>query len=1154
MKHLALRWLSTLLLLAWALAAQAQTCSPYMGQVRINEVRVGSSNKSAKTNQVELFNSAGVAPSVWAGWQLVVYYKSSATATPVKKGGYLLSTGFVAAGAFIYNNNKLLFLRNRSSRLTDVALVDASGAFIDYIAIEGRIQTVPACLGTPKVVDATATSDAKADIARVTDGGAWPAAVANVTAHTIGASNTCTAGGADLVVNNSVDITDPIINTSTVTYTVNVLNKSCTAAVNGIVITDSGISAGNLSALNYSASQGSTAQGATALVWTLGSLTAGSSATLTIAGKPRVLGPLTTTAAVTAPASGLVNTGDDSDAETITVRDYNLVGFDLLADSVTEGTDTSYSALLSSTLKPSAKITVSYSVSGSAGSGDSNLPASGSVVIDPADSNNPDGSAIDFTIRDDALHEATKSIRLTLTGVSSSDASVRLDSGTSVMDIELLDDDNLPDHYELALPGSAISCLPSTLTVTACADGSSPCSNPFAAAAGSTATLTASAGSLGTGSLSFDATGRASTTLSHPAAADGTLVSVTLSNEQLAGMQPRRCCADGVSCAAGNACSTSFNSAGFIVAAVAGGSAALIPAQTAGTASAGYRLRAVRSNTTTQACESALSGAASVNWAYQCQNPAACSASNLMTLDGGTPTAIQRNDSSGVSGWTAVPMTFDANGNAPFSFSFADVGQVRLWAAKTVNGATLTATSNAFVTRPAGFRVSALAQTASPQRANPAAADAAGARFVAAGESFSANVTAVTAGGAATPNFGHEASPEGVVLSPALVLPAGGAAGTLANASLAGSLFGGGSASTTNLSFSEVGIITLTPAVADGDYLGAGNVVGTPTGHVGRFVPARFALSGAALTPRAGLSCTPASAFGYLGENFRLVLTLTAQNAGGTTTQNYSGSFARLDPASAGSWNLAGVDGGTVFSGASGRLSLGSASGNWSAGVANAVTLTANAGRAGAPDGPFDARFGIAPVDSDGVAMAAHDLDVDSAVAGNDHTAVGNVALRFGRLRLSNAAGAADRTLALPLAAHYWTGSAFDTNTLDSCTTLAPTVVSFGHLRRSLTSADTAVTGAVTLVGGRGSLRLTAPGGGRSGTVDVALSLGISASDSSCMQPWTQASGDAATAGANLAHLRGAWCGSSYDRDPAARASFGLQHTQDNTLYRRENY
>ncbi len=634
-----------------------------------------------------------------------------------------------------------------------------------------------------------------------------------------------------------------------------------------------------------------------------------------------------------------------------------------------------------------------------------------------------------------------------------------------------------PDHYELVAPTSSINCLPTTLIVTACTDSSSPCTNAYTGVSGTSASLSTSGATLGSGTVTFNASGVATTTLSYPTATNGTLVSVTLSGEQTAAINPRRCCPNGTGCSAANSCSTTFNKAGFVVSAAAGGAAATVASQTAGTASGTYYLRAVQTSTTTAACVSALTGANTVNWAYECNNPGTCSASNLMSINGGTPTTVQRNNNASVASYTSVPMTFDANGNAPFTFTFSDVGQTTLWANKTINSALLSGSSNAFVTKPAGFVLSAIAQTASPNLANPAAASAAGAKFVKAGESFSATVTARTSGGAATPNYGKETSPEGVLLTRALVLPAGGATGALSNATITGGSFSNGVATVSNLAFSEVGIITLTPGVADGDYLGAGAVTGTTSANVGRFVPAQFALSVSSITPRVALACSPASSFNYLGENLRLAFTLTAQSASGTTTQNYSASFAKLDPSSAAGFNLAGRDGTTVFTTASGRLSLGTASGSWSNGVASAITLVANATRAAAPEGPYSAALGIAPVDSDGVGLAAFDM-ASASGGGNDRASLGTLALRWGRLRLGNALGAQTRALSLPLAAQYWTGTAFDTNLQDSCSTLASTAVSVGNLRKTLTAADAAVTTAnLTLSAGVSRLTLAAPVG-----------------------------------------------------------------------------
>ncbi|MFZ2652480.1 MAG: DUF6701 domain-containing protein [Burkholderiaceae bacterium] len=1137
-----------------AQAARAQSCSPYAGQVTINEVRINSSGKSKTGNQIELFNSANIASSVWSTWQLVVWTRKSGKSA-VKRGGYFLSSGFIAQGQFVFNNNnKNTYLQNRSGFNVDIALLDASGAFIDYIAIGGAIQTVPACLGAPKVVSASTNKDSSGDLARIPDGGAWPAAVVKTSVHTIGSSNTCTASGNDLVIQNSADVTTAVVSTTTVTYTITATNKNCSGTINSISVSGTAISTTNFSGLSYSASQGSTSQGASALSWTVGNLASGATATLSVTGKPRIVGTLVTTAAVTAPSSGLVNTFNDSDSETITVTDFNDVGFDAATATLTEGTDTSYSALIASSMTPTSKVSVSYTVSGSAGPADTDLPASGTVVIDPTDPDTPDETSIDFTIKNDSINEPTKTITLTITGVTSSDPSVRLSPSAKQMNITLLDDDSAVDHYELALPASSISCLPSTVTVTACADASNPCTKPYTAASVGSATLSTTGATLGATSVTFNASGQASTTLSYPAASNGTSVSVTLSGESTAATNLRKCCPNGSSCSTANSCATTFNSAGFIVTASANAAAATLPVQTAGTPSGIYYLRAVQTSTTTKACEAALSGLTSVNWAFQCNNPGTCSSGNLMSVTGSSATAIAGNPNSGVSTYTSVPMSFDTNGNAPFTFTYSDVGQASLWVTKTVNSATLSGTSNAFVTRPAGFTLSNIRQSASPNLVNPAAANAAGARFVTAGESFSATVTATTSGGAATPNYGKESSPEGVLLTRTLVLPSGGAGGTLANGSVAGVSFAGGAATLTTLSFSEVGIITLTPSVADADYLGAGNVSGGASANVGRFFPARFALSSASVTHRSGLACAPASSFTYLGENFGLGFTLTAQNSAGATTQNYTGSFAKLDPSSASAFNLAGLGGSTSFSVGSGRLALGSAAGSWSNGVAGGVALTANASRAAAPDGPFNAVFGIAPIDSDGVAISPYDMS--SVFAGsNDRAMVATLALRFGRLRLSNAVGSQTRPLALPLSAQYWSGSDFDVNALDSCTTIPASAVSLGNLRRTLTLADTALSGgSFALSSGVGTLALAPPSAGRYGTVDVSLSLGSGAADLSCLQPWAPGAGDAATAGANLSFLRGAWCGANFDKDPSARASFGLYRGADAALYRRENY
>ena len=701
--------------------------------------------------------------------------------------------------------------------------------------------------------------------------------------------------------------------------------------------------------------------------------------------------------------------------------------------------------------------------------------------------------------------------------------------------------------------GTGVTCAPSTLTVRACQNAA--CTSLY------TSGVSGVLSSSGTPTVNWDgSTGYgAGAAFVIPAGSSSVTKSlqVTTVGSLLLGT-------GSVSPAASSASTCNFGSPSCTFSAADSGFLFSVPAHAADTAQT-VSVSAVKTAGNSLVCTPAFASVSkTLNFKCSYANPAS---GTLPVRVGGTAlnaaaSAAAACDASGAN----IALTFDATGVASTSVQYADVGSVALAARYAGSGGTeaglVMTGSSTFVSRPAGFTLSGIrctstaagncaAALAAPGN-NPAATSAAGAAFIPAGKSFSATVTAINASGAPTSNFGRESPAEGVRLSAALLLPSGGNLPALGNSTIAGGSFSAGVATATTLAWDEVGIITLSAAIADGDYLGAGNVTGSPTGSVGRFTPARFALSAATLTQRSNLSCTPASAFSYLGENFRLGFTLTAQNSAGATTLNYSGSFAKLDPSTV-TWNLAGRDATTVFTVASTRLALGSATGTFNNGVAGGITLTANATRASTPDGPFNASFGVAPVDSDGTALGSFDMASTSG-GGNDRASVATVALRFGRLRLGNAIGAADRALALPVSAQYWDGSGFATHTLDNCTSIGASAVSFGNLRRTLTTADTAVAAGATLAAGLGKLSLAAPGGGRSGTVDVALSLGTAAADASCLQPWTPGTGDAATAGANLAFLRGAWCSSSYGQDPSARATFGRQRDPGVSVYRRENY
>ena len=84
---------------------------------------------------------------------------------------------------------------------------------------------------------------------------------------------------------------------------------------------------------------------------------------------------------------------------------------------------------------------------------------------------------------------------------------------------------------------------------------------------------------------------------------------------------------------------------------------------------------------------------------------------------------------------------------------------------------------------------------------------------------------------------------------------------------------------------------------------------------------------------------------------------------------------------------------------------------------------------------------------------------------------------------------------------------------------------------------------------GRGNLRLSAPGAGNTGSVDLTVQLGATASGSTCV-------GGAVTAAAAASQtwLQGRWSGGTYNQNPAARASFGLYRGSKSLIYLREMY
>jgi hypothetical protein len=592
-----------------------------------------------------------------------------------------------------------------------------------------------------------------------------------------------------------------------------------------------------------------------------------------------------------------------------------------------------------------------------------------------------------------------------------------------------------------------------------------------------------------------------------------------------------------------------FSPSGFTVTSAAftnpaGGVPAFASPQTAGTAFNLY-LTAYGQSPTDATCGiiTSYAGSKSLKFWSTYANPAT---GTLQAAINGSAIAT----SEAAAGTQAV--TFTA-GQAVVSALYRDAGSLAIAMKDDSTGNPSLSTgirgsTGTFVSRPAGFVVSNIKRT-SDAFANPAATTAGGTVFIAAGRPFTATVTAVESGGAATPNYGKETPAESVKFDASLVLPASGNAPAVSGSP--GS-FSAGAATGTAFSWSEVGIIKLVPRVADGSFLGSGDFVGAATGNVGRFIPDNFTV--ALNSPVIGTSCS-AGGFSYLGQPLSYtvapVITATARSFSGGITQNYTATLMRMSNAS-----LTGRS--YTPTPASPALDLSGLPATSSDPViadqtGGVVTLTFGSG-----SGLKFSRSNVSAPFSANISLSINVIDLDGAAASNPVIfgsgtgmafSTGSVQ-RYGRLALRNAVGSELLDLPMPLVTQYYLNSSagFVNNTDDVCTT-AP-ALAFSNYQAALAAGETCVRDSgspgtsglgcsaaaasgsryyPTAQAGRFNLNLAAPGAGNSGAVTVT-----------------------ATAPAWLQYL---WNASSgINSNPSAQAAFGLYPGPGSLIYEREVY
>lgn len=652
--------------------------------------------------------------------------------------------------------------------------------------------------------------------------------------------------------------------------------------------------------------------------------------------------------------------------------------------------------------------------------------------------------------------------------------------------------------------GTGLTCTPSTLTVRACQNAA--CTSPY------TGGVSGSLAASGTPTVNW--VGGA--TFSIPAGSGSVTkdVQVTTPGSVAFGIAatPAPAPASGATCNFGTpACTFNVTDAGFLL--------STIPDHAAETLQT-FTLSAVKKSDNSLACVPAFQNRTNVPVTFSCSylNPGSGTLPVRVTgnMAAATATPLAASTSSACSaGGAGVNLNFDANGIANnLSLIYADAGKMQIsarYAPTTGPEAGLTLLgSGTFIAAPASFSIGGIQQTAAPNTLNPGATGPAGNVFVKAGEAFSATVTAQNAVGAATPNFGKESPAEGVIIKSTLVAPTG--AGT-SNGTFSGNVgpFNNGIASGAAFGWSEAGIIKLTADLSSANYLGSGLTASGVSGNVGRFIPAYFETQ---LTP--GCS-TGAPQFTYSGQPF--AVQVSAKNMAGVITQNYQGA------APAGFAKNTTLSNAGVVANFTGNQLTGAA---YTAGVgAKTDVLYTFPSKKTAP-----VTLTLRAVDSDMVSSAGH--------------AEGTNGVRSGRLRFNNAYGSELLDLGIPIETQYWNGTAFVRNTADNCTSLANISATNNNFvlknyTQNLGAGETALLPAATIsfAAGTASLRLSKPGAGNNGSVNMCADLDAAAGigDTSCQAP---VPGD-------MVYLQ-----DENGKDPVARATFGLY--KSDLIYMRETY
>ncbi|MGK5063096.1 DUF6701 domain-containing protein [Janthinobacterium sp. LB3P112] len=637
-----------------------------------------------------------------------------------------------------------------------------------------------------------------------------------------------------------------------------------------------------------------------------------------------------------------------------------------------------------------------------------------------------------------------------------------------------------PHHFQIDHPGTALTCAPQTVTVTACADAA--CSAKYTngvnvtVSPGGTATQIGSSG-VATASVRQYTVGTATLSLTSVPGATDALVCNRASDKSAS-------------------CVMNFAESGLIV----------TPDNHVSATQPSFDISAVQASPNQQACVPLFANKnKDLTLACGYSNPASGTLPVFIKGTGAFIALAPDNSSAcSVLGKT-VNLAFDAKGVAKATMSYADVGKVNLKATYTGSSSSgdsgLSMTGNAdVVVVPAAFSVPIIA---SPQRA---------------GAPVAVSMSALNSAGAVTPNFGNENPAETALPTLAsLVRPTTIEISEPAKPDIQGGVvFKNGSVASSAMHWPEVGTITIAFKLANRNgYLDANLAVAdlpkpSRVSKEVQFIPHHFitelikkddvdkpaATNGIATPCAAPLTCANDGEKGRYAYSGQAVgVRVTARALGGATTVNYDD----LNPSAMAPVRLEGLDAatGTISfppstSDGSSRLTDGKKEQNTVTGVAPAKFTLGVASPMVAYRFPGKAGVPVAPTD---VLLRASSTYPGGSIVSSSSALVQNEArmtVLSGQWQVAHGYGSELLPVKLPLQVQYWNGKKWVTNLLDSISAIKKPDVVLANCKKTLDCAKLAADDRTyTVVQGAlpqsNRLTLLAPGAGNTGSVDVSV-------------------------------------------------------------------